>query len=494
MLTKIKHFLASKYFEYIILSIILVVGFVVRLYKINGPVADWHSWRQADTASVTKVYLQRGINLFYPKYHDISSVQTGIFNPQGYRMVEFPIYNAISALLTKSFPSLTMEVWSRLVTIFSTVVTGFFLYLIGKKYLGVAGGLLTSFFYLFIPYNIYFTRVILPDPFGAMCATVAVWFYIVFIDNDSQVSLYLSAIAMSIAFLIKPFYGFYLVPLIYLTINKYGISKNDIKNIFSNKKILINFITFSLIALMPFVLWRIWESRFPEGIPFFTWMFNGDGIRFRPAFWRWIFDDRLGRLILGGWGLVLFIFGVLKPKSYFIKYFIFGMLLYVSIVATANVRHDYYQIVTIPAISLVVASGTLFLWNNLIFNKYFSRTLVVFSIAMMLMVGWIGIRDDYNINHPEIIEAGHEVDKITPKDALVVASYDGDTAFLYQTNRWGWPSIDTSIDDIIKEGASYYVSVNLGSSETKMIESRFATIEKTDKYIIINLREPLKTK
>jgi hypothetical protein len=490
MLTKIDRFYKGKYFEYLLLSIILIGGFIVRLYKIGGPVADWHSWRQADTASVTKNYINLGINLLLPRYHDISSIQTGIFNPQGYRMVEFPIYNAISALLTKVLPLLTLEVWSRLVSISSALITGFFLYLIGKKYLGRGGGILASFFYLFIPYNIYFTRVILPDPFGTMCAVAALWFYIVFVDNDSVVNLFLSGFLIAMALLIKPFFAFYLIPLIYLTLNKYGI-----KNILSDKKLLRKFVIFSLIVFIPFVLWRLWESRFPAGIPFFSWMFNGDHIRFRPAFWRWIFDERLGRLILGGWGLVLFAFGILKPKSYFIKFFIFGMFLYVVIVASANVRHDYYQIVTIPAISLVVASGTCFLWNNLIFDHILSRILIVFSIGMMLMIGWFQIKDDYQINHPEIIEAGQEVDKITPKDALVVAPYDGDTAFLYQTNRWGWPAIDNSIDNIIKEGAGYYVSVDLGSADTKMIESRFKTVEKTGSYIIVDLRTPLlKTK
>jgi hypothetical protein len=489
MLTKINQFCKGKYFEYLLLSIILISGFIVRLYKINNPVADWHSWRQADTASVTKVFINSGINLLLPRYHDISSVQTGIFNPQGYRMVEFPIYNAISALLAKTSSALTLEVWSRLVSIFSAIVTGFFLYLIGKRYLGAAGGVLASFFYLFIPYNIYFTRVILPDPFGAMCAIAALWFYIVFVDGDSTMSLFLSGFLMSVALLIKPFYAFYLVPLIFLTLNKYGI-----KNILLGKKILSKLVIFSLIMLIPFILWRFWEGRFPEGIPFFTWMFNGDHIRFRPAFWRWIFDERLGRLILGGWGLILFALGILKSKSYFIKFFIFGMFLYVVTVATASVRHDYYQIVTIPAISLVLASGTYFLWNNLIFNRIISRILVVFSIGMMLMVGWLGIKDDYQINHPELIEAGRAVNEMTPKDALVVAPYNGDTAFLYQTNRWGWPAIDDSIDNIIKNGADYYASVNLGSADTKMIESRFKTIRKTDKYIIIDLHQPLKNK
>ena len=118
----------------------------------------------------------------------------------------------------------------------------------------------------------------------------------------------------------------------------------------------------------------------------------------------------------------------------------------------------------------------------------------MFSIVVMLITGWNQIVGNYAINHPEILEAGAEVDKLTPKDALVVAPYDGDTAFLYATKRWGWPAIDNSIDNIIAEGASFYVSVNLGSTDTKMIESRFTTVEKNGKFIIINLTKPLSTK
>jgi len=47
--------------EYILISIILFFAFVTRLYKVNSPIADWHSWRQADTASVTKIYVEEGI-------------------------------------------------------------------------------------------------------------------------------------------------------------------------------------------------------------------------------------------------------------------------------------------------------------------------------------------------------------------------------------------------------------------------------------------------
>lgn len=491
MWNKVTQAVKSKPFEYILLLLIIVLGFVVRLYKIGNPVADWHSWRQADTASVSRVYVQQGINLLIPRYHDISSVQTGVFNPKGYRMVEFPFYNAINAILATNFKSISLEVWARLLTISTALVSSFFLYLIGKSVMNKWVGILSAFFYLFIPYNIYFTRVILPDPMGVMFGVISIWAFLEFTETDKGFLFYISAVFAGLMMLMKPYLGFYLFPVIYLALKKYGPKK-----FFTDKKVILNTFIYLILAFVPFALWRAWEAKFPEGIPFYLWAFNGNLIRFKPSWWYWLFGERLGHLILGSLGLIPFIFGVVntKVKNLFIHIFLAGAFFYVIAVADANVMHDYYQILVIPAIALGLAAGTVFLWTNQIFNKILTRIIVTISIGVMLITGWNQIVGDYEINHPEIVEAGQEVDKITPKDALVIASYDGDTAFLYQTNRWGWPVIDDSIDNMIKDGADYYVSVDEGSADTKMIASRFTTVEKTDKYIIIDLQLPLKTK
>ena len=103
-----------KNIEYYFVSIILILAFFVRLYKINNPVADWHSFRQADTASVSRIYVEEGINLLFPKYHDLSSTQSRIFNPEGYRFVEFPVFNALHAILASNFQFLTLALEFRL--------------------------------------------------------------------------------------------------------------------------------------------------------------------------------------------------------------------------------------------------------------------------------------------------------------------------------------------------------------------------------------------
>ena len=296
-----------KKIEYYLISAILVCGFLARLYKINNPVADWHSFRQADTASVTRTYVNEGINILYPRYHDPSSTQSRRYNPNGYRFVELPLFNVIHAFSVNILPYFSLEVLGRLLAILSSLLSSYLVFLIGKRFMGKWTGVLAAGIFTFLPFNIYFTRVILPDPMAVAFALLALWIFIKFIDEDKDIFLYSSGLLFSISLLIKPFTAFYFVPAIYLLLNKY-----DLKTIRGDSKLLIKLLIFANIILLPFLAWRVWISQYPAGIPGWKWMFNGDGIRFRPAFWRWIFVERLGILILGVWGLIPLVFGFLK--------------------------------------------------------------------------------------------------------------------------------------------------------------------------------------
>ncbi|MFA6073890.1 MAG: hypothetical protein WC758_07285 [Candidatus Woesearchaeota archaeon] len=451
--------------EYIILSILLIFGFIVRLYKIDNPVADWHSWRQADTSAVSRNYVKDGINIFYPQYDDISSIQTGIDNPTGIRMVELPVFNVLHALLYNAMPLFSLEKWGRLLTIFISLVTSVFLFLLAKKHYSSKIGLLTAFFFLFLPFNIYFSRVILPDPLGVLFVVSGLYFF--GINNT------VSAVLYAFALLQKPYLGVYLLPLIPEFLKKEKMKQH---------------LAFLFLAIAPFMVWRFWTGLHPEGIPFYKWAFNGDKIRFHPSWFRWLFGERIGILILGTWGLVPFAFGLIRKfKNKFSHYFIFSALIYLVVVATANVRHDYYQILIIPPIALTLALGTNWLWKR-------SKLILIISLITMFLISWDKIKPFYQINHYELITVGKIVDELLPKDAKIVIPYNGDTAFLYQTNRKGWPAVDDSIDNIIKRGADYYVSINLGSTDSVNFSKRFETIAKTDLYLILDLHKEIKEK
>lgn len=458
------------------------MGFFVRLYKIDTPLADWHSWRQADTASVSRNFLEKGVDFFLPRYHDVSSVQSGLFNPNGYRLVELPLFNLLHYFYAKLLP-VSFEVAGRLVSITAWVVSTIMIYLLGRRFGGKFAGIFSSLFFASIPFNIYFSRVILPEPLTVTTLLVSIWFFSIFVDTSKAKYFYFSGIFFALSMLLKPYILFFGTAHLYLAFHKFG-SKN-----FTNSKLFIKNLIFLCIVMIPFLLWRIHINKYPSGIPFFEWAFNGDGIRFRPAFWRWLAGERIAKLILGFWGLVPFAAGVIKKskKNLFNLSFFTGGVIYLCLVATANVRHDYYQIFMIPAVSLLAGSGSSFLWNSKHVNKLLSRGLLVFSFFMMLLLGWYQVKDYYQINRPEIIEAGSAVDALTPKDSLIIAPYNGDTAFLYQTKRWGWPAVDDDLENLIERGADFYVSVNFADPDTVNLKEKYKTIKETSSYIIIDL-------
>lgn len=129
-----------------LLGLILLFGFLLRLYRFDNPIADWHSWRQSEVSSVSRNFVRDGFDLLHPRMDNISNVQSGKDNPNGYFFVEFPLYNAAQAGLYSIFGIVTLEQWGRLVSIFSAILAALFLYLIVRRHSNEAIGLLAAFF------------------------------------------------------------------------------------------------------------------------------------------------------------------------------------------------------------------------------------------------------------------------------------------------------------------------------------------------------------
>lgn len=459
---------------------------MVRLYKIDSPIADWHSWRQADTATVTRNFIKNGLNPFYPTYDDMSGVaEKAIPNENTYRFVEFPIYNMAVYPFYKIFG--VSDMWHRLVSVFFSLGSTVFLFLILGRYLSMFGRIFSVTIFTFLPFNVFFSRTTLPEPTLVFFCLGMIYFVDKWIwDEKVGTGIWASLFTM-VAFLIKPYAFFYLLPLIYSAIlkgkwNRYRIFK---------------YLAFLFISLLPFLLWRLWILQQPQGIPASSWLFNGDGIRFRPAFWWWIVSERLGREILGVTGFVLLVFGIVVKSRFsmgFLNFWLLSMMLYLAVVATGNVRHDYYQILLVPILSVFVAKGFIDLikGNSFFIPRIFTILFALFLFFLMFYFTWTQVKEFYKINNPPIIIAGKEADKILPKDAVVIAPYNGDTAFLYQTNRKGWAFVTSSIKDMIADfGVTSFISVNK-DNKANWVKRHFMVLEETPQFIIADLTKPTK--
>lgn len=470
---------------WLVLFTILFLGFVVRLYKFSNPIADWHSWRQTDTSSVSKIFVNEGIDLLHPRYQNLSNVASLKNNPNGYFFVEFPIYNFIQAEAYKIIGIFNLEEWGRLITIFSSLSSTLLLFLIVRRYQSNLAGLIAAFFYALLPYSIFYGRTVLPDPSMAAAVLAGIYFFDLWITDQTRkriIYFIFSALFTSLALLLKPYALFFMLPIVYLAFNKYGLQ------LFRKWQLYL----FSIISVVPFILWRIWMLQYPEGIPQSLWLFNGGNIRFKGAYFYWVFGERIGKIILGYWGLPILVMGIMskvKRNKLFFYTFLASSVIYVLVIAKGNVQHDYYQYPILSTLAIFLGLGGDYLLRGKDFSyRFVSFIVFVFCTVLTIFLSWYYIRDYYNINNPNMLKAAKEVDKILPKDAKVLANYEGDATFLYYTNRKGWASYQTDAIGMRKLGADYIALVNPRPSDFEYAKG-YKVILSTKDYAIIDLTQ-----
>ncbi|HEX8965904.1 MAG TPA: hypothetical protein VF820_05730, partial [Patescibacteria group bacterium] len=348
-------------------------------------------------------------------------------------------------------------------------------------------------FSLFLPYNIYYGRTILPDTSMVSTLLGGMFFLDKWLDairkkTTPQILFLLASLLFTAgSLLLKPyslFYGLAMVVLVWTVLGWKFIKRWELW-------------IFALLSVAPLIWWRHFMLSYPEGIPVNNWLFNGNGIRFRPSFFRWMGYERLTKLIGGYVGIIFVALGSLgiwktKKDKWFFFSFVLSAVIYTCVIATGNVQHDYYQIVSLPAVALLMGFGAS--WLVMFIGKFTSEKIANVIVIFLILVGfwfsWLQVRDYFNINNPNLIIAGNAVAKLTPKNAKVIAPYDGDTTFLYYTQRQGWPSFEHSLDELRKMGAGYLVLVN-PKPEDVGIGNDYKIIGSTSAYLLFDLHKKL---
>jgi 4-amino-4-deoxy-L-arabinose transferase-like glycosyltransferase len=472
----------SRQLIFLVLIFLLALG--LRLYKIDNPIADWHSWRQADTASISRNFIKEGFTPFYPKFDSLYALNSyGEKNVNRYFFAEFPLYNIIAHPLYLLFG--VKESLLRLVSAFFSSASAIVLFFLVKKYSSTTVAYLSALFWAVVPFNIYYGRVTMPDPLHVFLSILALLLATIWLEKKTYLFSLFAGSVLALAILTKP-YGIILeLPIAVLILTSWGreIKKNW-------PQILV----FGFLSLAPYLLWKWHIDHYPEGQFGTDWLFNSTNIRFTGAFFRWIIFERLNKLILGAGGFVLFFIGLICPKEkkewFFYLSWLTALAIFICVIATGNVTHDYYQLPLVPILIILASKGAEFVFNlgQGLIRKIFNTGIIFLLVAMMLAFGWFEIRGFYQINNPAIVGAGKFVDRTLPQDAKVIAPYNWDSAFLYQTNRIGWPEIADSTKEMVKKGATHYISVNY-DEKTKEIMEQYNIIEENERFVVIELTE-----
>lgn len=476
--------------KYAVLFIVLI-AVILRLYRIDYPLLDWHSFRQVDTASVTREFQRNGIDLLRPTYHDLGNIQSGLDNPEGYRMVEFPIINAVTAILATAIPFLSLEIMSRLVSIAFSIGSILTLYYFVQRYSGTKTALFTAFFYAVMAYPVYYSRAVLPEAGMLFFSLLSLFAFSNWLTSQQWKWYALAAVSLMLALLIKPFVLF--IAPVYaalLVVHKH----------YTKLSHWLQAAIFAAVSVIPLFLWRSWIQHFPTGIPANDWLYNGPlhGVppRFRPVWFRVLFYDRIIVALSGFTGALFLLANLLKrtPKEVLIygAWWV-GCITYFAVIARGNIQHDYYQNLLIPITMISLGRG-LVIADTVLTKK--CNSIVALATVMIItlsMIGasWYKLHGYFNVNNWEYFRAGQRVAELVPEDAKVIAPAFGDTSFLFYTERSGWP-IGFDIQQKIEAGATHYVTTSY-DDEARELEKSYFIIEKTPEYLILDLtRRPEK--
>lgn len=252
-------------------------------------------------------------------------------------------------------------------------------------------------------------------------------------------------------------------------------------------------------AIVPLVAWRLFIAQFPEGIPASDWLLFGvnstgglQNIFFRPAFFRWIFFERILDLILGGYMVVFLVAGVIKKphKSFLITVIGLAALLYLFTFQGGNVQHDYYQVIILPALAMFVGLGVSFFSH--VGKKMVSPVLLTGALLAIFAGSWafsyMKVKDYYNISD-SLQSVAQGIKLVTEEGSIIVTDTLGDTTLLYVSDRRGYPAVTQDLHVLHKRGADYFVTdkpdviveVKKVPDFSVVFESNKATIFKLEK-------------
>lgn len=447
--------------DWLILGLILLTALILRLYRIDAPLADFHSWRQADTAAVARNLERGGFNLLLPTYDDYSNIQSGVDNPHGYRFVEFPIYNAIFAALHSAIPQLSLETWGRLVSVFFSLLCIASLYYIALAEAGRTAAIFSAITYSVMPFFVYFSRTILPETPAISLAIFSIFLLHLFTTSTHKwkkiIWLLLSCLLFSVSLLIKPTTIFYALPLLVLFIRKYKYSVPK----------QLHVILYFLLAVAPLLIWRYYITKYPEGIPASSWLFTqvntSEGqkeIFMRPAFFRWIFYERINNLILGGYLTVFFIMGIIRKQKTILPLSIIAAgFVYIFVFQGGNVQHEYYQIIAFPALALAVGLGVALIIESTktFLHPVMTMPLIIGLFSASFLFSWLNVQGYYAVPQDLLLMA-KIIQTFTKPTDKVIADRMGDTTLLYLSDRKGSPLLYREPEEMKKMGYQYILT------------------------------------
>jgi hypothetical protein len=493
-----------------LVAAVTAVGVACRLVSITQPFVDVINWRQAETAMVAENFYKHGFHVFYPQINWAGTT--------GYVGMELQLFPLFAALLYTVFG---VQDWiGRALALVSFAASVPFFYLLVKKVADVQSALFAAAIYALVPLSIVIGRSFMPDMPSLAFSIAALYFFSEYLECESVGMFAATCIALALAVLEKLPAVIIGLPFVYMAWARYGRGVLYKKELWA-----LAILSLILPAAWYYHTYRVSSMNYPY------FFFGASGFRI-VGFERYMrVLDRTVFASLTPIVAALMIVGLFIPFSgrfrHLFHWWFAAMLLFIVFAGDGNARHRWYQLPLVP-VAAALAGRACDAGLRLLARRTNVRAIAIAASALFFAAlgyqSYQALRPIYTPWALPGLNAGLEVDRLAPPDALVISATDGDPTMLYYSRRKGWhfppmqgeelalrgdgrartapwptngrQAID-QIETFHQQGASYLIFTQdtfyylrltgQYSDLQKHLDGRYRRIRETNQYIIFDL-------
>ncbi len=378
----------KKNWNWLVLAIILIIGFNLRVYHLDYPVVGYHNWKEVHYLTEARNFAEEGFfkyGFFIPA-HDYPHIDEDL---RGAHTDTFPTVSVIVGFFFKIF-GVKLAV-ARLVNIFLVLGAVALSYLIMKKLFNRENlALTTALLFSINPLFVFFgrqTQLINPALFFMM---LSIFFFLKWRESPKMKYMIIFALSLSLSILTK--YSFALIGLPLLAIFPYKrIFKFD-----KLKKYLKQYIVGAACLLLTPAWWlytKIIAPRFMTAVADIQMNFS---VIFQSSFWQtlkaYAADNyTIVGLVFAIIGLILMIVFFLKDKKnigyrFVLSYFIAAIIWFI-VMSWKLSGHNYHQYPVAPLIIMLIAYSFIVIATNIqkLIKIKFLRYFIILGLFLIVL-------------------------------------------------------------------------------------------------------------
>ncbi len=430
--------------EPLVFAAVMLLALVPRLPTLAQPLLEKHGFRQTWTAYTALIYHEQGIDLLHP--------ELPIFGPPFYHPQEFPIFQAIGAIVMQL--PVTTDMAMRIAALLCFFATAALVFGLARHVAGRTAAFATLLFFVASPFALVWSRASLIEYLATAGCVAWIWAGIRFREERTWPLLVLAIAAGSLGALVKPTTALFCA----LPIGLYRVAGED-GDAWSWLRARLDPRVIALL-IVPGLLATIWtssaEAYFQNKLAaqFLApsagrdyYLDLGEGSVFRTYWWVWAgLAFRFAYLFVGPFVPLLGMTAIAarRERTAFWVGVAAALVLPVLVFLGGYRRHDYYMVAIAPLAALLFGFGAARLIRAV--AERGRRSLVgLVAVGLVSFIVLFAVTSDYwlPIYDPvydveQVLPAASELAALSRSDDLVVmVGHRYDPSVLYYARRKG---------------------------------------------------------